>query len=172
MIDPLATARLQSRAGTEIVPTRLAQQVEDYWRARCNVAGRNTIPRRRDVDPVALGKLLPQLFLLDIVGPAARLRWRLVGSAIARHEGSDPTGRWVEDSLVPEQAQIMQHFADATIRHRRPSCHAGRWCDSLKRSQLLARLLVPLSEDGGVVSTLLGIIDYDPGEIVPLRGAA
>lgn len=172
MIDHLAAARLQSRTGTEIVPTRLALQVEDYWRACCNGAGRSAIPRRRDVDPAALGKLLPQVFLLDIVGPSARLRWRLVGSTIARREGGDPTGRWVEDSLVPEQAQIMQHFAGATIRERRPSCHVGRWRDSLDRSQLLARLLVPLSEDGSVVSTLLGVIDYDPGEIVPLRGAA
>lgn len=172
MIDPLATARLQSRTGTEIVPTRLALQVEDYWRARCHGTGQRAIPCRRDVDPAALGKLLPQLFLLDIVGPAARLRWRLVGSAIARHEGGDPTGRWVEDSLVPEQAQIMQHFAGATIRERRPSCHAGCWRDQQGRLRLLARLLVPLSENGSVVSTLLGIIDYDPGEIVPSCGVA
>ena len=157
----------------EIVPTRLAAQVEDYWRARCHVSGHGVIPRRRDVDPVALGKsLLPQLFLLDIVGPSARLRWRLVGSAIARREGRDPTGRWVEDSLVPEQAQVMQHFAGMTIGERRPSCHVGCWRDASDRPQLLARLLVPLSEDGSVVSTLLGIIDYAPGEIVPLRGAA
>ncbi|HEV2676933.1 MAG TPA: PAS domain-containing protein [Aliidongia sp.] len=156
----------------EIVPTRLALQVEDYWRACCNRAGHAGIPRRRDVDPVALGRLLPQVFLLDIVGPSARLRWRLVGTGIAAREGSDPTGRWVEDSLVPEQARIMEHFAQETVRERRPSCHAGRWRDAQNNSHPLARLLVPLSEDGAVVSTLLGLIDYAPGEIVPLRGAA
>jgi hypothetical protein len=66
----------------------------------------------------------------------------------------------------------VQHFAETTIRERRPTCHSGRWCDSAERQQVLARLLVPLSEEGSVVSTLLGLIDYAPNEIVPLRGAA
>ena len=171
MIDQLAVRR-HCKTGVEIVPTGLALQVEDYWRARCHSAGHGTLPRRRDIDPAALGKLLPHVFLLDIVGPSARLRWRLVGSAIAFREGGDPTGGWVADSLVPEQAEIMQHFAETSIRERRPSCHAGRWRDSLERSQPLARLLVPMSEEGSVVSTLLGLIDYAPDEIIPLRGAA
>lgn len=172
MIDQLAVARLQSRVGIEIVPTGLALQVEDYWRARCYSAGHGAIPRRRDIDPAALGKLLPNIFLLDVVGPSKRLRWRLVGSAISFREGGDPTGRWVEDTLASDQATLLQQFADATIRERRPTCHSGRWCDSADRYQVLARLLVPLSEDGSVVSTLLGLIDYVPNEIVPLRGAA
>jgi hypothetical protein len=172
MIDSIATIRQQGRAAIEIVPTRLAQQLEDYWRACCHGSGRTAIPRRREVDPVALGRLLPHLFLMDIVGPAGRLRWRLVGGVIIAREGADPTGRWVEDSLVPEQAEIIRLFSGLTAQERRPSCHAGRWRDSLGQPQLLARLLVPLSEDGIVVSTLLGLIDYAPGEIVPLRGAA
>lgn len=172
MINRPAAVRLQCRAGVEIVPTGLALQVEDYWRARCHGVGHGAIPRRRDVDPAAFGKLLPHVFLLDVVGPSARLRWRLVGSAIARHEGCDPTGRWVEDGLSLDQADILKQFADITIRERRPTCHSGRWCDSAERQEVLARLLVPLSEDGSVVSTLLGLIDYAPNEIVPLRGAA
>jgi len=172
MIDAIAVARQQSRAGVEIVPTTLALQLEDYWRTRCSLEGRRAVPRRRDIDAVALGRLLPQVFLMDIVGPAARLRWRLVGSLIGAREGGDPTGRWLEDSLVPEEAELIQQFAQVTIRERRPSCHAGRWRDSRDQPRLLARLLVPLSEDGTVVSTLLGLTDYAPGEIVPLRGAA
>jgi hypothetical protein len=168
----IEAVRLQCRTRVEIEPTRLALQVEDYWRARCYSAGRGAIPCRRDIEPAALGRLLPSVFLLDVVGPSLRLRWRLVGSAIAVHEGGDPTGRWVEDSLVPDQAEIVQHFAEATIRERRPTCHGGRWCDSAGRQQVSARLLVPLSEEGSVVSTLLGLIDYAPAEIVPLQGAA
>lgn len=172
MIDHVGVVRLRRRTGVEIVPTGLALQVEDYWRARCYGAGRGILPHRRDIDPAALGRLLPNVFLLDVVGPARRLRWRLVGSAIAFHEGRDPTGRWVEDGLVPDQAEIMGYFAETTIRERRPTCHGGRWCDSTERQQVLARLLVPLSEEGSVVSTLLGLIDYAPNEIIPLRGAA
>src|SRR5258708_1741414 len=108
MIDQLAAVRLQSGAKVEIVPTGLALQVEDYWRVRCHSAGRGAIPRRRDIDPAALGRLLPNVFLLDVVGPSLRLRWRLVGSAIAFREGGDPTGRWVEDSLTPGQTDVVQ----------------------------------------------------------------
>jgi len=172
MIEQLAAVRLHCKAGMEIVPTGLALQVEDYWRARCHGVVHGAIPRRRDIDPTALGKLQPHVFLLDVVGPSARLRWRLVGTSIARHEGVDPTGRWVDDTMARDQADILQQFADITIRERRPTCHNGRWCDSGAHQQVLARLLVPLSEEGSVVSTLLGLIDYAPNEIVPLRGAA
>ncbi|GGF03633.1 hypothetical protein GCM10011611_06370 [Aliidongia dinghuensis] len=172
MSDPIAAARLQGRTGMEIVPTRLARQLEDYWRACRDGGDEDYIPRRRDIDPAALGRLLPQVFLLDVAGPEARPRWRLVGSAIARREGSDPTGRWLDESLMPEQAQVMARFVQLTVRERRPSCHAGCWRDAEDRLQLSARLLAPFSEDGTVVSTLLGLIDYAPGEIVPLRGAA
>jgi hypothetical protein len=172
MIDQLAAMRLRCRTGLEIIPTGLALQVEDYWRARCHGGGHGAIPRRHDIDPAALGKLSSNVFLLDVVGPSARLRWRLAGSAIACREGGDPTGRWVADTLVPDQADIMQQFAEITIRERRPTCHSGRWHDSAARPGMLARLLVPVSEHGSVVSTLLGLIDYEPNEIVPLRGAA
>jgi hypothetical protein len=177
MVDQLTVPRTHGNARievvpVEVVPTDLALQVEDYWRVCCRNAGQGVLPRRRDIDPVVLGRLLPQVFLLDIVGPAHRLRWRLVGSTIGAREGGDPTGRWVEDSLVPDQADLLRHFAEATVRERRPSCHAGRWRDSLNRSQPLVRLLVPLSDEGSVVSTLLGLIDYAPNEIIPLRGAA
>jgi hypothetical protein len=172
MIDQLVAMRLQYSMGVEIVPTGLALQVEDYWRARCHSVAHGAIPRRRDIDPTNFGKLRTNLFLFDIVGPTRHLRWRLVGSAIGRHEGADPTGRWLEDTMAPSEADLIQQFADIAIRDRRPTCHSGRWRDSSGRWQVLARLLVPLSEEGSVVSTLLGLIDYAPNEIVPLRGAA
>jgi len=168
MSDQVAAARLQCSMGMEIMPTGLALQAEDHWRARC----RGRMPSRADFDLAGFGPLRQNLVLIDIVGPTHRLRWREVGGAIGAHEGFDPTGRWVEDTLAPDEADRMRAFADLTICERRPTCHSGRWRDSRGHSHRLIRLLVPLCEAGSVVSTLLGLIDYAPDEIVPLRGAA
>src|SRR5258706_10751243 len=57
-----------------------------YWLAKR--AGRS-MPARRDLDPCDIPKLLPYVMIVDNVDD--RLRWRLVGTAVAREAGRDLT---------------------------------------------------------------------------------
>ena len=47
------------------------------------------MPARRDLDPCDIPKLLPYVMIVDNVDD--RLRWRLVGTAVAREAGRDLT---------------------------------------------------------------------------------
>lgn len=61
-----------------------------YWVAKC--CGR-AMPRRSDIDPSDIPSLLPHVLIAEIHRPL-RFRLRLVGTAICRRWGEDPTGRW------------------------------------------------------------------------------
>src|SRR5512134_751440 len=68
-----------------------------YWNRR---RGRRRMPDRRDIDPLELGpKLLPHVGLMDIVDGGARVRYRLLGTAIVERWGSDPTGKFMDEVM-------------------------------------------------------------------------
>jgi hypothetical protein len=67
----------------------------DYWSERCR--GRR-MPSRADIDPTDLGKLLPNLMLIEAMdGPARRYRYRLVGTRVVQATGEDRTGRHFDE---------------------------------------------------------------------------
>ena len=78
---PAAPATLrQSSAVLPISDTRLTA-VFDYWR------GKSTglrLPRRRDIDPVDIPKLLPILMVVEVL-PSGRYRYRLIGTEMTTH---------------------------------------------------------------------------------------
>ena len=84
-----------------------------YWQAK-HRDGRP--PSRADVDPVfEIPRLLPNLFLLDVVDET--FRFRLVGSEIVQRAGRDSTGRPIDRNLLGEQAlaswlRILRTVAD------------------------------------------------------------
>lgn len=71
------------------------RQLYDYWLGQR--AGRPA-PLRRDIDPVAMPKLLPDLIIAERTGPED-LRYRLVGTRIVRAHGLDYTG-WLLSDLA------------------------------------------------------------------------
>jgi hypothetical protein len=154
---------------SEIVPTGLTVKLEEYWRSVLN--GR-TMPARSDIDPAGMRRLLPHVFLIDVVDRPPRFRWRLVGTRIGDMEHAEYTGKWLEETLRHPQDPFL-YFCRMSVNERRPACHAALRSDPDGGSRPLIRTLLPLSEDGQAVTMLLGGIDYAPGEILPLqRGAA
>src|SRR5271156_7010638 len=69
--------------------------VYDYWLGKAPDAGK--LPGRQHLDPIHIPKLLENIWLIDVVGAAARLRFRLIGGASQRI-GSPPNAR---DHLHP-----------------------------------------------------------------------
>jgi len=131
------------------------------------------MPARRDIDPAALAKILPNVFMLDVVGQPPRFRWRLAGTRIVDMIRSEPTGKWLEPgNLAPGDAFLG--FCRMTVSERRPTCHIARWHDLDGRTKPLMRCMLPLSDDTGQLTMLIGVIDFSPGQIVMLhrRGAA
>jgi hypothetical protein len=136
------------------------RRIRDLYRYWLGKRGGRRAPARADIDPVELRSLLPYIYLFDVVEPGPRLRYRLVGTAIAEMAG-EVTGRFV-DELLPEAvyARMHEHYVDV-VRNL-----AGRYyvADMTWRDRphvRYHRLLLPLSDDQRVVNMVLAISCYD-----------
>src|SRR3546814_12310908 len=58
-------------------PDTKLRRLYEYWCSRCQGGA---LPSRRDIDPLDIPDLLPNLFLLDVIGDAEDFVFRLAGS--------------------------------------------------------------------------------------------
>lgn len=165
MADGTWPARRLPRFDSEIAATGLVLKLEEYWRS---VRQGRAMPARRDIDPAGMRRLLPNVFLIDVIGRPARFRWRLAGTRIGDLEQGEHTGKWLEDTIRHAQDPFLS-FCRLTVEQRRPTCHAALRADLDGGNRPLVRSLLPLSEDGMQVDMLLGAVDYSPAEIVVLE---
>lgn len=142
---------LPSEPSTEPI-RRLLQ----YWRSKC-VEGQ--LPTRRDIDPVALPYILPNLFILDVHAdqePRQRFRFRLFGTELARVHGRDLTGRTLHESLDPAPADGAVCHAMSVVEARAPRFVAGKM-HYLKKDWLnFENCMLPLQDETGAVTMILG----------------
>lgn len=128
----------------------------EYWASRRNRDGRVL---RKDIDPLEIGPLLANLFLVDIIGGATtRYRFRLVGTEIVEREGNI-TGKFL-DELVPEGTQpaMHAHYADAAKNRLYIRTTDLGWMR--KDFSHYRVLLLPLYRNDAEPAVLLGLVDY------------
>lgn len=137
-----------------------------WWQSLAPAPGR--LPGRQHVDPMAIPKLLPFLWLLDVHldDDGLRLRYRLVGSHIDLGFGLSKTGRWL-DEVEPSFARdpVMQAPYLALVQQRQPSYRKGapRFAHN-SAVTMLERLLLPLAPDGLHVDMVLGFTVFYDGD--------
>jgi hypothetical protein len=144
-------------------PDRRWQQLLDYWRLLVDTAGR--LPRRREIDPVALPPdLLRNIFLIDVVrasdGTLPRFRFRLLGSAIVDRE-STKVGQFVDQlGAVADTAEMLAHYRDCLAGKVRVRNTTLLWDDARKEHVRYRVLLLPLGDDDAI-DTVLGLAIYE-----------
>lgn len=121
-----------------------------YWRAKC--AGRR-MPKRSDINPAEIPRLLSVLTMIDRVGE--RFRFRLVGTAIVEAIGADPTGQFIDELLPPARLASATHFYRRVFDERRPLRNRAGLGTGDDLKVIASRLAVPLSEDGVTVNIAL-----------------
>ena len=131
----------------------------DYWRK--SAPGPGLLPARGNVDPVDLGALLPNIWLVDVVGEPARFRFRLIGGAVQRMGMPAKVGDFVDDFLPEEsKAQMMTEFQSA-VSDRKPVWFRGRAKMPYETKMFeLERLFLPLASDGVHVDVMLCLTVY------------
>jgi len=158
VIDPATQREIES--GNE----PLWGQFLRTWEALATAKGR--YPSRTEIDPAALGaKLLPNVFLVDVVGVPGlkppRFRYRLLGQAIIDRE---PTRAGTFLDQIGTTADI------AAIEHHYLACLDGRiwirdasltWSDPRGGYLRYRVVMLPLSEDGESVTHLIGLALYE-----------
>ncbi len=132
----------------------------DYWVSRSR-EGR--IPSRAQIDPLDVPELLPIVFLVDVVWAKGEpdFRFRLVGSKITEIVGSDPTGRNFSSFYDEANLAPMTELYSRVASLGEPFVNNSSAPFSDKDFVKLARLLLPLSEDGEQVDMILGALFFE-----------
>ncbi len=115
------------------------------------------LPARRHFDPIRVPHLLPNVWLLDIVGSPPRFRYRLIGTALETEQLAGATGRFMDDVSAdfPASPTYPDYLAVARgeISWRRGS-PAFRFMNVWRT---IERVLLPLAEDGRAPDMMLNL---------------
>jgi hypothetical protein len=145
-------------------PDRRWAMLLEYWNHLAQRLGR--LPKRSEVDPLELPTgLLPNIFLVDVVRSAGaavpRFRFRLLGSAITARETVRP-GQYLDehysDRVPDEMTPQYLHCLERRVSIRRANL---AWDHPTKEFISYHVMLMPLSDDGKDVDTLIGLAIYE-----------
>lgn len=130
-----------------------------YWQ---NLNARGTLPARRDIDPTEVGgETLPHIVLIDIEEePIRRFRYRLVGTSVAKIFGADYTGKYLDEMSLGKVFDRVKALYGLVCAEPRPALLTGSYgVKSSGTTFHVARMAMPLSDDGKRVDTLFCVVD-------------
>jgi hypothetical protein len=151
---PAVLAALEKApAALPISDARLAA-VFNYWLGK---SFGQSLPRRRDIDPVDIPKLLPILMIVEVLRPG-RYRYRLIGTENADAFGMNATGRYLDEVLPgPEYKKHVLALYDECVHSRRALYSECLFTSPQYRApeRHIKVLFTPLSDDGERVNQVL-----------------
>ncbi|HVH81959.1 MAG TPA: PAS domain-containing protein [Stellaceae bacterium] len=141
-----------SNAASRITDARLTAAF-DYWLSRSTGL---RLPRRRDIDPAEIPKLLPILMIVEVL--SGRYRYRLIGTENADAFGMNATGRYLDEVLPgPEYKTHVLALYDECVCSRQAlysEClFSSREHRAIERH--IKVLFMPLSNNGVRVNQVL-----------------
>jgi len=143
---------------TEAMNDPLLNSVLAYWQ---QLRGARAMPRRQEIDPVALPRpSLPHLFLVQV--ECHSFRYSLVGTAIELQYGMSMAGRLLQDPPGgADEAAIVAQYRE-TVELRRPTYCEHDFINTREVPLRCRRLVLPLSADGTTVTDLFGVCVFLP----------
>jgi|SRR5579864_1410049 len=144
----------------------LQRQMYDYWQRKR--VGRR-MPRRRDIDPVDIPRLLPNILISEVVPSSgrARYRYRLAGTAIVRAFGRDPTGHFADDLTNGAYRDFIMGLHRTVSEERRALFCESRYLAQREYHMVAKRLLLPVSEDDDRVNQIISLLVFRFGSKQP-----
>jgi hypothetical protein len=130
----------------------------EYWLAK---RGDRQMPRRRDIDPRDLVPLLPYLQLTDLVDGTARIRYRLVGTAIVATYGLEPTGKYMDEVLSGERLDYVRGVYRTMCAAKASVLVSNRYVSRSTLELRAHRVIMPLSNDGVTINQALTAISFE-----------
>lgn len=149
------------------IPSDKVQALHAYW---TGLAAGRAFPRKAEIDPSQIKRLLPYLYISEIVMEPFSVRYRLMGMRVVESWGVDWTGRnmhdgpWTEQSIAEDDERYHN-----LLRERRPILGLESWTwpwrDRYELRAPYAWAYLPLSDDGETISHCLGIDDTEAVDI-------
>lgn len=131
-----------------------------YWASKCE--GRR-FPSRADLDPIEIPRLLPFVYLVNVLGGGQDFQYRLIGTDIVEKTLGDYTGNLLSEisesgsqrrlwSIYGAAATTGDGYFDRLVYKSRLGL--TRWYENL---------VLPLSGDGETVDMLFGVAEHYEG---------
>ncbi|SMF33101.1 PAS domain-containing protein [Tistlia consotensis] len=149
-------------------------ELHAYWRSLCRDG---LLPARRDVEPTDIKALLPNILLMDIEQDPLRVRYRLVGTAIAELSRRDITGLYLDEIRFdePRERSIFEAGYRLLLATRAPVFGRILWLARADMTLTYESAIFPLAGDGRTIDKAIAVehyLDVDPREVaerVPSR---
>jgi len=136
-----------------LLPDSKLRRLYDYWRSLRHNGG---YPSRRDIDPLEIPDLLPNVFLLDVIGDAQDFVFRLAGSLVEDAFSMPLKGKSIAEiqRAAGTPIPVAQHVEVA--RGGGPRYREGTMLVAGREHWKTQRLLLPLASDGHTIDVLMG----------------
>jgi hypothetical protein len=134
--------------------------VYDYW---VSIHSPGRLPGRQHLEPSAIARLLPHVFLVDVCRNPLRFRYRLIGTEYVRLIGRDVTNAFL-DEVHPGFHGLIRSQYEETSEQRRPTYRKGAimYTGPDERYLGMERAIMPLARNGIDVDMILGAVVYIP----------
>ncbi len=134
-------------------------QLAAYWAAKRPAGGP---PLRADLDPAELKPLLPYLLMMDLQPTPLRVRYRLVGTAVAEASRRDFTGLWLDEMQfdTPQEREIFEAGYRLLLDTAAPVYGRIVWHAAGDLPVLYESAIFPLSSDGRRLDRAIALEDH------------
>jgi hypothetical protein len=155
---------MSTQLGAPSTALRAHEELFAYWAA---LRQPGSLPRRCDLDPGRIKRLLPTVSLTQVGGEPRDYRLRLAGTGLYGVYGGEITGKKLADVYNTAAADYWRRELDLVVDERRPRVghHSMAWRGAAHMTLLWLRL--PLATNGRDVDVILG---YDA--VLAPRGEA
>ncbi len=127
------------------------------------------MPRRRDIDPTEIPRLLPNIQISEIFDK--RIRYRLVGTAIVEAYGEELTGKYFDEVFSGERLRFVKANYRMMFNAKRPVLVCNSYHSKRDIPLICTRLIMPLSDDGETVNQCLTAMSFHfPGQAYEWTG--
>jgi hypothetical protein len=133
-------------------------QLVAYW---SELRGERFAPRRADIDPAAIRRILPYLSMIEVIDGGQDFRFRLLGTRIVEGLGRDSTGRYFGELYggQPDVLKRMRERMHRVMRLKQPQYTRGKCYWQPDRAyKSFEDVNLPLSSDGRHVDIILGAL--------------
>lgn len=136
-----------------------------YWQEK---RGARRMPARHDIDPIEMDKrLLPHLMLCELAEHGNIVRFRLVGTSLAKRLGFDPTGQRLADLPKGDYFDFLGKVLRRTYSEAAPLYGESSFSWSAKGRLDARHLLLPLSAGGAEPAIVLMGATFSSDEVFP-----
>lgn len=138
-----------------VLPSGVASNTQSLFEYWCSLRGREIVPNRSDVKPVAILPLLPNLVILEYRDDGA-LVFRLAGTVFADSLGFELTGANLFDHIAPHQCDNAKHRM-GVVRDYPCGLLFSEKLQSKYNTPFISEVIcLPLRDSKGQITQLLG----------------